>query len=166
MTLTAAQNRLFARFESLGIPAITHHHAPVHTVEEARAHRGDIPGAHCKNLFLKDKKTALWLIVAKEDARIDLKNAAGIIGSARLSFGNDGLLMSVLGVTPGSVTPYAAINDRDQTVTIVLDSAMMREALLNFHPLANTATTSITPSDLVKFIESCGHKPHIVAISA
>lgn len=135
------------------------------TVEEARALRGEIAGGHCKNLFLKDKKDRLWLVVCLEDTPIDLKRLPAAIGSARLSFGRPELLAEVLGVEPGSVTPFALINDAVCRVTVVLAADMMLNETLNYHPLVNTATTSIAAPDLVKFIRACGHEPKILPLS-
>ena len=163
--MPATRNDLFARFEALGIATQTRDHDPVHTVEEARALRGEIPGGHCKNLFLKDDKGSIWLIVCLEDAQIDLKTATAKIGSRRLSFGKPDLLMEVLGVEPGSVTPFGLINDGAGRVNVVLDAAMMSHELLNYHPLQNTATTTIRAEDLVTFVRSCGHEPKIVAVA-
>ncbi len=160
MATTPAQ--LLARLENLGIAFKVHEHAPVFTVEEARALRGNIAGGHCKNLFLKDKKGQLWLIVCLEDAVIDLKSLPDSIGAARISFGKAELLLDVLGVEPGSVTPFALLNDGDCHVRVVLDEAMMQHALVNYHPLINTKTVSITPADLLRFIQSCGHQPQII----
>ncbi len=152
------------RLAELGIASETRDHAPLFTVEDSKTLRGEIPGAHSKNLFLKDKKGALFLVVAGEDALIDLKRLNGRIGSARLSFGKPDLLMEVLGVTPGTVSPFTLINDRDQRVKIVLDSTLMTEKIVNFHPLTNEATTSISPEGLLTFIGSCGHEPLIVDV--
>ncbi len=163
--MPATREDLFARLESLGIATETRNHAPVFTVEEARALRGEIPGGHCKNLFLKDDKGNIWLIVCLEEAQIDLKAAPARIGSRRLSFGKPDLLREVLGVEPGSVTPFGLINDTARRVNVVLDAAMMAHDLLNYHPLENTATTTIRPSGLVTFIRSCGHQPAIVAVA-
>ena len=163
--MPASREDLFAHLESLGITVTTREHAPVFTVEEARALRGAIPGAHCKNLFLKDDKGAVWLIVCLEDAQIDLKSAPARIGSRRLSFGKPELLMEVLGVEPGSVTPFALINDRERRVNVVLDAAMMAHPVVNYHPLANTATTTIGSADLLAFIRSLGHEPRIVPVA-
>ena len=162
--MPASRNDLFARFDALGIRTTTRDHAPVFTVEEARALRGEIPGGHCKNLFLKDAKGELWLIVCLEDTRIDLKSLPQRIGSGRLSFGRPELLREVLGVEPGSVTPFALINDTSLRLEVMLEEAMMAHALLNYHPLENTATTTLASSDLVKFIRACGHEPKIVAL--
>ena len=163
--MPATRDDLFARFNALGINTKTKDHAPVYTVEEARALRGDIEGGHCKNLFLKDEKGTIWLIVCLEDSQIDLKAAPVKIGSRRLSFGKPDLLMEVLGVEPGSVTPFGLINDTSNRVNVVLDAAMMAHEWVNYHPLLNTATTTIRSADLVTFIKSCGHDPRIVAVA-
>lgn len=163
--MPATRDQLFDRFRQLSIDTVTRDHPPVFTVEEARALRGEIPGGHCKNLFLKDDKGQLWLVVCLEDTQVDLKAAPARIGSRRLSFGKPGLLMEVLGVEPGSVTPFGLINDTDSRVNVVLEDRMMAHGLLNFHPLLNTATTTIGSADLVRFIESCGHRPRIAALT-
>ena len=163
--MPATREQLFARLRSLGIATETRDHAPVHTVEEARALRGEIAGGHCKNLFLKDDKGQIWLIVCLEDAQVDLKAAPAKIGSRRLSFGKPDLLMEVLGVEPGSVTPFGLINDTGRRVNVVLEAAMMAHEQLNYHPLQNSATTTIGAADLVAFIRACGHEPRIVALA-
>ena len=161
--MPATEKELFARFGELGIAVETFRHAPVFTVAQAKALRGELPGAHTKNLFLKDKKGVVWLVVAMEDRRIDLKELRHRIGSAPLSFAGADVLREVLGVDPGSVTPFALINDAARRTRAVLDAEMMAgHTLLNFHPLANTATTAIRPDDLLAFIRSCGHDPQIV----
>jgi Ala-tRNA(Pro) deacylase len=162
LPLLSTRNDLFYRLAALGIATVTRDHAPVFTVEEARAMRGEIPGAHCKNLFLKDKNANLWLVVCLEDSRVDLKALPAAIGSGRLSFGKPELLRQVLGVDPGSVTPFALINAEPGSVNVVLQEAMMRHDLLNYHPLENSATTTISSVDLVKFINACGHDPGIL----
>ena len=163
--MPASRELLLQRLESLGLSTRTHDHSAVFTVEEAKNVHDNIPGGHCKNLFCKDEKAVLWLIVALEDSIINLKTAPTKIGSRRLSFGKPDLLMEVLGVEPGSVTPFGLINDMDVRVNVILDEAMMAHEVLNFHPLRNDATTSITSKDLVTFITSCGHRPRIVAVS-
>jgi len=163
--MPATRDDLFARFKALGIDTATRDHAPVYTVEEAQALRGAIAGGHCKNLFLKDDKGNIWLIVCLEEAQVDLKAAPAKIGSRRLSFGKPELLKEVLGVEPGSVTPFGLINDAEKRVNVVLDAAMMAHELLNYHPLENTATTTIRAPDLVAFIRSCGHEPRVVAVA-
>jgi Ala-tRNA(Pro) deacylase len=163
--MPATRDDLFARFKALGINTKTKDHAPVYTVEEAQALRGDIEGGHCKNLFLKDDKGNIWLIVCLEESQIDLKAAPAKIGSRRLSFGKPELLLEVMGVEPGSVTPFGLINDTSNRVNVVLDAAMMAHEFVNYHPLQNTATTTIRSADLVTFIKSCGHEPKIVAVA-
>ena len=163
--MSATREDLFARFKALGIEATTRDHAPVYIVDEAQALRGEIPGGHCKNLFLKDDKGNIWLIVCLEEAQVDLKAAPSKIGSRRLSFGKPELLKEVLGVEPGSVTPFGLINDTERRVNVVLDAAMMAHELVNYHPLENTATTTIRSQDLVAFIRSCGHEPSVVAVA-
>ena len=162
--MPATKHQLLARLDELGIEAVTREHPPVYTVEEARALRGDIPGGHCKNLFLKDKKGQLWLVVCLEDAVIDLKSLPDRIGAARISFGRAELLMEVLGVEPGSVTPFALINDTSHQVNVILDAKMMACDLVGYHPLINTATTTLKPADLQRFLEACGHNPQIVTL--
>ena len=160
--LAARQRALFDRLDSLGIATQTHHHRPVFTVAQSKDLRGTLPGAHFKSLFLKDKKGALWLVVVLEDRRLDLKALALVIGAARLSFGSAERLRTALGVVPGSVSPFALINDADGAVKVVLDAAMMDAEIANFHPLSNDATTAIAPSDMRRFAESTGHAPAIV----
>ena len=163
--MPATREELFARLDALGIAHTTREHPPAFTVEDARALRGAIPGAHTKNLFLKDKKGRLWLIVALEDTAVDLKTLHRRIGAARLSFGRAELLEEVLGVRPGSVTPFALINDPEGRVTVVLDEAMLAYGTLNFHPLENTATTSISREDFLRFLRDTGHEPLIVDVT-
>jgi Ala-tRNA(Pro) deacylase len=157
---------LFAFLTGHGIAHHTVTHPPLFTVQQSRALRGLIPGGHTKNLFLKDKKDALYLVVALEDAVIELKGLHRTLGaSGRFSFGSADLLCAVLGVEPGAVTPFAVINDTGRRVAVVLDAAMMAHETLNYHPLDNTMTTSIGRDDLVKFLHVTGHSPRIVAVS-
>lgn len=154
---------LLARLEALGADVETHRHPPLFTVEDSKKLRGDLPGGHCKSLFLRDKKGRLWLVVVLEDRSVDLKalrRALGATGS--LSFGKPELLQELLGVTPGSVTPFALINDPAGKVQVVLDAAMLEHDRLNYHPLTNEATTAIAPDDLMRFIDDCGHAPIVL----
>lgn len=154
----ATPEDLFRVLDGLGIAHRTHHHPPAFTVEQGNAVWGDIPGVHCKNLFLKDAKGKLWLVVAPADRRIDLKGLPALIGSARLSFGSAALLHQVLGITPGAVTPLALINDRDRRVQVVLDDRMLAEPLVNYHPLRNDATTTLSSDGLLRFVAWCGNR--------
>ncbi|HUT50772.1 MAG TPA: prolyl-tRNA synthetase associated domain-containing protein [Alphaproteobacteria bacterium] len=164
--MTATPEDLFARLGALGIETTTHEHAPLFTVEESKALRGDLPGGHCKSLFLRDKKRNLWLAVMLEDRAVDMKSLRTLIGaSGSLSFGSPELLDELLGVKPGSVTPFALLNDTGQRLSVVLDQEMMGFDPLNYHPLTNTATTAIAPGDLMRFIEACGHTPQILDLA-
>jgi Ala-tRNA(Pro) deacylase len=165
--MPASPEELFAYLDSLGIAHPTVTHPPVFTVEEARASRGMVAGAHTKNLFLRDKKGALFLVVAPEDAAIELKSLHRLLGaSGRFSFGSADLLRDTLGVAPGSVTPFAVMNDKAARVTVILDAALMTHQVLNFHPLVNTGTTTISREGLLRFLEATGHPARIEAISA
>jgi Ala-tRNA(Pro) deacylase len=160
--MPVTQKDLFARLAALGIPTRTWRHPPLHRVSDARAWRGDMPGGHCKNLFLKDKKGQLWLVVMLEARDIDLQKLAKAIGAARLSFGRAELLQEVLGVTPGSVCPFALMNDTGHRVRVVLDREMLDHDPVHYHPLSNDATTALHPDDLVRFLRAGGHEPLIV----
>jgi Ala-tRNA(Pro) deacylase len=163
--MPATPDELFAYLDRLGVPHRTVSHQPLFTVEESQSLRGQIAGGHNKNLFLKDRFGALYLVVLLEDARINLKTLPEIIGSGRISFGSADLLREVLGVEPGSVTPFALINDKEHRVTPVLDATMMQHDILNYHPLVNTMTTAIARDDLLRFVQSTGHTPLIRPVS-
>ncbi len=157
---------LFALLDRLGIAHRTVTHPPLFTVGESQALRGTIAGGHTKNLFLKDKKGALFLVTALEDAAIELKSLHRRLGAGgRFSFGSADLLRASLGIAPGAVTPFAAMNDTDRRVTVVLDAALMRHATINCHPLVNTMTTSIAAAALVKFLAATGHPPRIEPVA-
>jgi Ala-tRNA(Pro) deacylase len=164
--VAATRQDLLARLAALGIETETVEHPAVFTVAESSVLERRLPGGHTKNLFLKDRKDQLLLIVALGHARIDLKTLHKSVGCERLSFGRPELLMEVLGVPAGSVTPFALINDKARRVTVILDADMMRHQRLNYHPLENTATTNIAREDLVAFIRACGHEPRIVAVTS
>ena len=164
--MPASPDALFAYLDSLRIAHKTVTHPPVFTVEEARDLRGAVAGAHTKNLFLRDKKGTVFLVVALENAVIELKSLHRVLGaSGRFSFGSAELMRELIGVEPGSVTPFAVINDETHRVTVVLDAAMMEHAVLNYHPLVNTGTTTISRDGLLKFLEATGHPPRIEAVS-
>jgi Ala-tRNA(Pro) deacylase len=151
--------QLFARLAALGIAQRTVEHPPVFTVEEAKALRGNLPGHHIKNLFLRNKKEEMWLVVALEDRAIDLKRLGEALGAGRLSFGSPDRLRRVLGVEPGSVTPFALVNDETHLVRLVLDRGLAEGGPVNAHPLVNTMTTAIAPADLLRLFEATGHIP-------
>lgn len=158
---------LFRRLDALGIDYTTHRHPPVFTVEEAKALRGTLPGAHVKNLFLRDKKKRIWLVTVLEERDIDLKALKRRIGAqGSLSFGSADLLLKVLGVQPGSVTPFGVLNDRDRRATMVLDKGALENHLVNVHPLRNDMTTAVSADGLLRFLEAEGHAPEIIDFGA
>jgi Ala-tRNA(Pro) deacylase len=159
------QQQILDRLRDLGILADTVEHHAVFTVAESRSVKAGIPGAHTKNLFLKDKKGRLFLITAQDETRIDLKRTHEALGaSGRLSFGSAEQLRETLGVEPGSVTPLAVANDAERRVTMILDANLMAHERINVHPLVNTATTGLARDDLVRFLTSTGHAPRIVRL--
>ena len=162
--MPASPAQLFARLEELGIATVTVEHAPMFTVEQSKALRGTLPGAHTKNLFLVDKDGRMVLVVAKEDSKVDLKSLPAKLGLGRFSFGKPDRLHAVLGVEPGSVTPFALINETSREVTVVVDRALVAFAEVNAHPLENSATTRIQTEDLLRFIGACGHEPLILDV--
>jgi Ala-tRNA(Pro) deacylase len=162
-----AKNReaLFARLEELGIASTTVEHEAMFTVEQSQSLRQSLPGAHTKNLFVVDKDGRAALVVAKDDTRVDLKMVAKRAGLGRLSFGKPELLLDLLGVTPGSVTPLALINDPEARVAVVVDAGLLGFEEVNFHPLDNTATTRLATRDVLRFIKACGREPLIIPLS-
>jgi Ala-tRNA(Pro) deacylase len=151
--------QLFDRLAELGIAHDTVEHEPVFTVEQAKSHRGVLPGHHIKNLFLRNKKEEMWLVVALEDRAIDLKQLGERLGAGRLSFGSPDRLRKYLGVEPGSVTPFSVVNDTGHAVRLVLDSALNQGGPVNAHPLTNTMTSAVALPDLLRFFEAAGHVP-------
>lgn len=153
--------------DELEIPHSTKTHPPVFTVAESVSLRDEIPGGHTKNLFVKDKKDQFFLLTVEENATVDLKAVHTLIGAAsKVSFGKPEKLMEYLGVAPGSVTAFGAINDTGNNVTFVLDSELMKDDIINCHPLTNEATTSIASADLLRFLEATGHSPLVLKVTA
>jgi Ala-tRNA(Pro) deacylase len=166
MNMPQTPDQLFAFLDQLGIAHTTVTHPPLFTVEQSRALRGQIPGGHTKNLFLRDKKNNVYLVTAEEDAEIDLKGLHRVLGaSGRFSFGSAELMMELLGVAPGSVTPLGVLHDTQGRINVVLDAALMEHGTINCHPLLNTMTTSLRRDDLLKFLEATGHSPRITRVS-
>ena len=156
---------LFTFLDQHGIATVTTDHAPVFTVEEARQLRGLISGAHTKNLFLRDNKKTYFLLSLEEDRVVDLKAMRPLIGArGGLSFAAPDALLEHLGVLPGSVSPFAVLNDAAGTVQVVLDAALMAAPVVNVHPLTNTKTTSIAPADLLAFLRATKHEPAVIAL--
>ena len=165
-SLPTSPEALLKILTDIGLNYQIHHHAPIFTVQEGLHLKAEIPGVHCRNLFLKDKKDRMFLVVAANETLIDLKKLPSLIGSDRLSFGSPDRLMTYLGITPGSVCPFTAINDKNHKVTIILDGSMMAADLVCYHPLDNAMTIALTPADLLKFFEYTGHQPNILDLSA
>ena len=157
---------LIALFDRLGIAHDTMEHPAVFRVGEGEDVKARIPGAHTKNLFLKDAKDRLWLISAEDRAVVDLKRLHHVIGSARLSFGSAALMEETLGVTPGSVTAFGLVNDVGHRVSFVLDSTLAQAERVNFHPLTNTATTGVSREGFRRFLAAIGVTPLIVDFAA
>lgn len=157
---------LFAYFANHGLAVTTHEHEAVFTVSESTRLHDEIPGGHSKNLFLKDKKGTLVLLVAEQDTQVDMKTLHKRLGTGRFSFGNAERLMQHLGVIPGAVTPFSVLNDAAGEVRVVLDAALMAHDTVNFHPLVNTMTTSIAAKDLLRFLELSGHPAEIIDLRA
>ncbi|MBP2550407.1 Ala-tRNA(Pro) deacylase [Neorhizobium galegae] len=157
---------LFRFLDNLGIAHTTKSHAPVFTVAESESLRDEIPGGHTKNLFVKDKKDQFFVLTVEENAVVDLKTVHKLIGaSSRVSFGSPEKMLEYLGVIPGSVTVFGAINDSGHKVTFVLDEDLMAHDIINGHPLSNDATTSIGRDDLVRFLEATGHQPLVLKVT-
>lgn len=147
--------------------SIAHHvirHPPLFTVEDSKALRGDLPGHHIKNLFLRDKRETMFLVVAQEDRRVDLKALAGAIGAGKLSFASAERLMTYLGVLPGAVTPFAVINDKDRKVGVFLDRTILGGGKVHCHPLVNDMTVALEPDELLRFLRATGHEPRLIDI--
>ena len=162
--MPATRNELFGRLDELGIKTRTVEHEAVFTVAESERLERSLPGGHTKNLFLKDAKGQLFLVIAESHTAVDLKTLHKTLGCARLSFGKADLLMDVLGVRAGSVTALSLINDRENRVSVVVDARLVRHDTVNCHPLENIATTNIGRDDLLKFIRACGHDPRVVVL--
>jgi len=163
--MPSTRSDLFARLDQLGIATTTVDHQAVFTVAESTGLERSLRGGHTKNLFLKDAKDRLFLVIAQSSTPVDLKSLHKMLGCARLSFGKPELLMQVLGVPAGSVTAFCLMNDAGHRVSVVIDADLMRHDTINCHPLVNTATTNISRDDLLKFIRACGHDPQIVGLS-
>ena len=154
---------LFERFADLGIAFENHEHPPLRTVAESQSLRGELPGAHIKNLFLRDKKRRYFLVTVTEDRDVDLKWLRKQVGAkGTLSFGSADALFDLLGVQPGAVTPLGVVNDAEGTVTAFLDKALLDADPINAHPLRNDMTTALSAADLLRFMEESGHRPGLI----
>jgi Ala-tRNA(Pro) deacylase len=165
--MPATPEQLFTFLTELGISVITFEHPALHTVAESQELRGQIAGAHTKNLFLKDKKDNFFLLTVEETANVDLKTIHHTIGAAsKVSFGKPEALMELLGVVPGSVTVMALINDTSHRVKPFIAADLLESEMVNVHPLVNTATTSIRSDDLLRFVKATGHEIQVLNLQA
>jgi Ala-tRNA(Pro) deacylase len=162
--LPTSPQQLLDRLSALGIEHHVVTHPPLFTVEESKALRGELPGHHIKNLFVRDRRETMFLVVAQEDRRVDLKALASVIGAGKLSFGSAERLMKYLGVLPGAVTPFAVINDTGAEVRVFIDRSVMGTGAIHCHPLVNDMTVALQPDDLVRFLRATGHEPKLIDI--
>ncbi|OYV32549.1 MAG: hypothetical protein B7Z80_26625 [Rhodospirillales bacterium 20-64-7] len=150
--------------DQLGIEHSTVEHPPIFTVEEGRAWHDKIPGLHCKNLLIKDRKDSIWLIVMPANKRADLSRLEKLLAAPRFSFARPELLKEVLGLAPGSVTPFGLINDQQRRVTVILDQDILDATWVNVHPLHNAASTTLRSADLLRFVRALGYDPVIIRL--
>lgn len=162
----SAEAALYARFEALGIDWVHHDHPPMFTVADSQAIRGEMPGAHVKNMFLKEKKGGLWLVTCLEERQFRIRDLERAMGAKGTSFGKPELLWEVLGVRPGAVTPFAMINAAPGTIRLVLDAALASQDMINAHPLHNRASTAVGWADLLRFLDDLGHAPLMLDLDA
>jgi Ala-tRNA(Pro) deacylase len=155
-------DQLLSFLDELDIPTTTVEHAPVFTVEQAKRVRGPLEGGHCKSLFLRNKKGAMWLVVLFEDTVVDLRRLGDVIGAGRVGFASPERLDHYLGVIPGAVTPFAVVNDTAREVKVALERGLLECDPLHFHPLENTRTTAISPAGLLDFLEAADHSPTLI----
>jgi Ala-tRNA(Pro) deacylase len=162
--MPATPDELFALFDRLGIEHSTIEHPAFFTVEEARPWHDRIPGLHCKNLFIKDRKGGIWLVVLPADKRADMGRLEKALGAPRFSFARAEVLWEVLALPPGSVTPFGLINDTQRRATVVLDQDMLDSEWVNFHPLHNAASTTLRSADVLRFVRALGYDPIVTRV--
>jgi len=163
--MTPQEQQVRARLEELGIAFTRHEHPPVATVEEAERHWAGIDATHCKNLFLRNQKgNRHYLVVVGHTKRVDLRAVADQIGDGKLSFGSPERLMTHLGLTPGSVSPFGLINDHGHQVRVVIDRDLKAATRLSFHPNINTVTLTVAAPDFARFLESSGNAVQYVTV--
>lgn len=156
---------LIKYLDDVGIEYEVFDHEPIFTVEEGLHLKANIPGVHCRNLFMRDKKKNNYLLTLANETEVDLKKLSDVLGIGRLSFGSAERLWEHLGIRPGSVNPFCVMNDPDNQVTFFLDALMMKAETVNYHPMDNAKTIGLSPADLINFIESLGHNYTIVDLS-
>lgn len=156
---TEEEKKVYEVLESLGISYTRHEHPPVYTVEQAEEHWGNITGAHCKNLFLRNKKgNRHYLVIVDSSKQADLKSLSRKLGEDRLSFASEKRLMNYLGLEAGAVSPFGLINDKQKVVEVIIDSDLQKAGKVNFHPNVNTATIGIDFSDFEEYLSWCGNR--------
>lgn len=165
LSLPTAPETLLRQLSALGISYDLSHHEAVFTVAESRKVDKKIPGTHCRNMFIRDKKEVMFLITLAHETQVDLKKMEGVLNCGRISFGSAERLWQYLGVRPGSVCPFGVVNDTQKQVTLVLDAWMMAQERINVHPLVNTMTVGLRPGDLIKFLESIQHPFRIIDLA-
>ncbi len=163
--LPTTKEQLIEILDDLGIEYQLYDHEPIFTVEQGEPLKKTIPGMHCRNLFLRDKKKNMFLITAANETRLDMKKLSDVIGSGRLSFGSPDRLWENLGIRPGSVNPFCIINDKDQNLRMLLDSVMMDADIINVHPMDNACTIGLAPDDLLSFLDSINHPYEIIDLA-
>ena len=163
--MTTQEQDVVARLKELGIAVTRHEHPPVATVDEAEQYWADIDATHCKNLFLRNQKgTRHYLVILKHPKRADLRAVADQIGDGKLSFASPERLMACLGLTPGSVSPFGLIHDRDHGVRVVLDRDLKTADRVSFHPNINTVTLTLTFADFERFLDESGNTVQYVTV--
>jgi Ala-tRNA(Pro) deacylase len=156
---------LIATLDAMDVAYTIHHHEPVFTVEESEYLEKTIPGTHCRNMFLRDKKKNMFLVTLANETLVDLKKLPDVLDCGRISFGSSERLWDNLGIRPGSVNPFCIVNDKDGAVRIILDKYMMEQESINVHPMDNAMTIGLAPLDLTRFIETTNHECEIVDLS-
>lgn len=152
-----SSTELLKLLNAQNIAYINHHHPPTHRYDDHRDIRDNIPGIHCKSLFLTDKEN-YYMVCMRGELRLDLKCLQQNLGSGRLSFGKGEDMQGILGVAPGSCTPYALVNDTKHRIAqVILDDAFIGEENINFHPIENNQTIRVCYSDFTKWLDYTGH---------
>ena len=165
--MTSQEEAVVARLTALHVTCTRHEHPPVATVEEAEQHWAGIDAMHCKNLFLRNQKgNRHYLVIIRHSKRADLRAIADQIGDGKLSFASPERLMTHLGVTPGSVSPFGLIHDREHQVRVVIDRDLKSAERVSFHPNINTVTVTITRADFEKFLADCGNPVRYVTVES
>jgi len=163
--MTTEERSVVVRLQELGIAVTRHEHPPVATVDEAEIHWADIDATHCKNLFLRNQKgTKYYLVIQKHSKRADLRALADQIGDGKLSFASPDRLMTCLGLTPGSVSPFGLLHDSEHRVRVVLDRDLKSADRVSFHPNINTVTLTLAFADFEKFLGECGNVVQYVTV--